>query len=107
MLVLAVVASGASAYINQFGGRNLPGHTWSGGGYYAAGLFETVGEAETTSSVCTGPMVKSGTGYAAPYGWACRVRQVVWEFPELTGFGAVYNPNSGAFPTWGGLAFFR
>src|SRR5579884_1270542 len=85
---LAVLVPTASAYINSFGGRNLPGHTWSGGGVYGPGLFETLGEAETSSSVCTGPIVKSGSGYVAPYGWACKPVQVVWEFPELTGMGA-------------------
>jgi hypothetical protein len=107
LAVLAAVAAGASASIDQFGGRDLPGHAWGGGHVYGPGLFETVGEAETSSSVCTGPVVKSGGGYVAPYGWACHPVQVSWVFPQLTGLGAVYNPNPGTFPKWGGLAFFH
>jgi hypothetical protein len=103
----AALAGRAAAYVDPFGGRNLPGHTWSGSGVYAGGLYFTAGEDESTSSVCVAPVVKSGGGWATPYGWACQPTLVTWEYPQLTGMPAVYNPNPGAYAVWRGLAYFR
>ncbi len=106
-LALTLVVSSAGAYNDPFGGRDLPGHTWAGSGVYAGGLFFTMAEDESTSSVCVGPIVKSGGGYVAPYGWACKPTIVSWEYPELTGEPAVYNPNPGTFAVFRAIAFFR
>jgi hypothetical protein len=100
---MSLSAADAQAGYQQWGAHNLPGHVWDGSGLYVNGLYYERVEAETSSSVCVGPVVKSGGGYVAPYGWKCSARIASWEWPALTGEAAVYNPNSGTIPSFSAI----
>ena len=94
---LSVFPSGASASLNEYTGNNLPGHVWTvGNGAFLPNERWIHGEAETTSSVCVGPVTYDGS-YHMPYGWGCSPSGVSWEFPKINAAAGLYNPNSGTF----------
>jgi hypothetical protein len=110
-LILAAIAfsihpSGASASINEWSGRNLPGHSWTtGNGVVLPGEFLIGGGANTTSSVCVGPVTHDGSGFHMPYGWKCDTERVEWFFTSITAAAGLDNPNAGTFGTYGANAF--
>jgi hypothetical protein len=106
LLIAALAAASANAVTDNWVGRNLPGYNWTGSGYYAANLWWEGVEAETSSSVCVGPVQKSGGGWIAPYGWTCGRTSITWNHPLITGMAAVYNPNPGTIPYFKALAYY-
>jgi len=105
--VLGVCGSlGASmAQAELFGGKNLPGHSWTTDGN-VVGLYYERGEANTTSSVCVGPVTHNNEGYHFPYGWSCESGGISeWKFAEISAAAGIYNPNSGTFGEWSVLDY--
>lgn len=97
----AIVPASASAGAYNWGAKNLPGGVWDGSGAVEANEYYESANAETTSTVCIGPVQKSGGGYTAPYGWKCNPgRLVQWEHTALTAESGVYNPNSGTISSF-------
>jgi hypothetical protein len=102
MVMFAIFAGNASAIIVSFTGRELPGKTWTCGHCIEQkALFVVSAEANTTSSVCAGGVQYNGSSWYTPYGWWCAAHDVENRFPEVTAFGAIYNPNPGAFKDYG------
>jgi hypothetical protein len=96
-----------SAHAGLWSEKYQPAKSWSIVEEIGAGLHEQFARAETTSTICVGPIQKSGGGYVTPYGWGCHAGgEVEWEYPALTAFPAFYNPNSNQVNNpWGGSAF--
>lgn len=105
-IVLSMHPSGASAQTaNEYSGKNLPGHTWTtGNGVVLGNEFMINGRANTTSSVCVGPVTYDGT-FHAPYGWSCNTEQQQWVFSPITAAAGLYNPNAGTFGSFFVLAW--
>jgi hypothetical protein len=96
-LVFSAAPSIASAS-NYYSGKNLPGHTYTtGNGVFLYPEDVIVGEANTTSSVCVGPVTASGGEVHMPYGWSCSTHEVSWEFTPIDAAAGIYNPNPGTF----------
>jgi hypothetical protein len=96
-LIFSVQPSIASAS-NFYSGKNLPGHTYTTGNgvfLYPEGLISAV--ANTTSSVCVGPVTVSGGKVVIPYGWSCNPHSVTWEFAAINAAAGIDNPNPGTF----------
>jgi hypothetical protein len=107
-LVFAIFASSASASWNEYSGRNLPGHTWTtGNGVVQPKLWRIDGGANTTSSVCVGPVTHDASGYHFPYGWTCGKTESIWTiFPTtIEAADGLYNPNSGTFGEYWAAGF--
>lgn len=107
-LILAIFASSASASWNEYHGRNLPGHTWTtGNGVVQPKLWRIDGGANTTSSVCVGPVTHDAGGYHFPYGWTCSKSESIWTiFPTtIEAADGLYNPNSGTFGEYWAAGF--
>lgn len=100
-LVFAISASTASASsgVNEWEGKNLPGHTWTtGNGVVQSKLIDAEAWANTTSSVCTGPVTHDASGFHFPYGWSCSPEWVDWYFSApIEAAVGLYNPNNGTF----------
>lgn len=81
------------------GQGNLPGHTWTtGNGVVQPKLTIAQAWANTTSSVCTGPVTHDASGFHFPYGWSCSPETVYWYFSApIEAAVRLYNPNSGTF----------
>jgi hypothetical protein len=97
--ILALSVGSACASVNEYEGKNLPGHTWTAGnGVVLPKLVISQAWANTSSSVCTGPVTHDAGGYHFPYGWSCSPESVYWYFsaPIAAAVG-VYNPNNGIF----------
>jgi hypothetical protein len=95
----SLATSFANASVNEWEGKNLPGHTWTtGNGVVQPKLVIAQAWAQTTSSVCTGPVTHDATGFHFPYGWSCSPEAVYWYFsaPIAASVG-LYNPNGGTF----------
>jgi hypothetical protein len=104
--VLAIYPSGASASTNSYSGKNLPGGTWTtGNGVVLSKEFLIGGGANTTSSVCVGPVTHDGSGFHTPYGWSCATRTKEWFFASITAAAGFYNPNPGTFGEYSVNAF--
>jgi hypothetical protein len=89
---MAVHAPSANAGVWDKGAQGAD--SWSIVEEIGAGLHAQGAHAHTTSSVCVGPIQKSGGGYVAPYGWGCHAGgEVEWEYGAITAFPAFYNPN--------------
>jgi hypothetical protein len=96
-LAFSVYPSIASAS-NAYSGKNLPGGSWTAGnGVVLTGENVISGRAETTSSVCVGPITHDSGGFHAPYGWTCNPTGVTWNFAAITAAAGLYNPNPGTF----------
>jgi hypothetical protein len=96
-LVFAVIPSIASAS-NAYSGSNLPGHTWTAGnGVFLYPENYIYAWANTTSSVCVGPVTVSGGKAQIPYGWACNPGSEGWEFSPIDAAAGIDNPNPGTF----------
>jgi hypothetical protein len=96
VVALSVYPSGASAAVNAYEGRNLPGGTWTAGnGVVLAQENYILGQGETTSSVCVGPITHDGSGFHTPYGWACAPSVREWSFAPIAAAAGFYNPNPG------------
>lgn len=105
VIALAVLAAKADAYVHEYTGHNLPGHTWTtGDGVVVTELDLSHAQANTTSSVCTGPIIYNGS-FQAPYGWQCATTDVQWTFPKINAAPAIYNPNSGTFGSYGVIGY--
>lgn len=96
VFALSMLPSGASAYThNEYSVRALSGHVWTiGNGLLVNNEDSMVAQAETSSSICVGPVTYDGS-YHMPYGWGCKPFQVVWEFTPITAYSGYYNPNNG------------
>jgi hypothetical protein len=103
-VVMALSASSAFAGWEEFeySGRNLAGGTWTTNGRVAPALWAIYGEANSSSSVCVGPITHDAGGYHAPYGWACAPHSRTWEFAgsPIAAAAGIYNPNPGTFGTF-------
>jgi hypothetical protein len=96
MMVAGVMAAHAPSANAFWGYKYQLGKTWSIVEAYAPGLHYQWATGETTSTVCVGPVQKSGGGYVTPYGWGCHAGGTVeWEYPALEAGPAFYNPNPG------------
>jgi hypothetical protein len=96
VVIAALSASYASAAEYNYTGTNLPGGVWTtGNGTHLPNLFVERGWANTTSSVCLGPVTHDASGFHFPYGWACN--PPTWErfFPEINAAPGILNPNPG------------
>jgi hypothetical protein len=93
MLASVMAMHPPSANAGVWSKAGQPADSWSIVEEIGAGLHAQGGHASTSSSVCVGPIQKSGGGYVAPYGWGCSAGAVVWEYTPLTAFPAFYNPN--------------
>jgi hypothetical protein len=106
-VLFTIFASSASASSwNEWHGRNLPGHTWTtGNGVVQPKLWRIDGGANTTSSVCIGPVTHDAGGYHFPYGWTCGKTSSTWTIYPTTIEAAdgLYNPNSGTFGEYGAV----
>jgi hypothetical protein len=101
-LVLAMSLFPALADAYEYGGQNLPGHTWTTGqGIYVPNESTIFGNATTSSNVCVGPVTHDAGGFHFPYGWSCAPTQVFYTFPRITAAVGIYNPNSGTFLSYG------
>jgi hypothetical protein len=90
--VMAVHPPSANAF---WGFGYEPAKSWSIVEEIGAGLHYQLAKANTTSTICVGPIQKSGGGYVAPDGWGCHAGgSVEWEYTPLTAFPAFYNPNN-------------
>jgi hypothetical protein len=78
-----------------WGTGSLPGHVWTSTGVLVPTLYYEFAEGETSSSICVGPVQKSGSGYVAPWGWKCQAHATAWEHADISAVAAVYNPNAG------------
>jgi hypothetical protein len=97
-LALSIYPAAASAGgFNEYKGRNLPGHSWTTGNGVVIPEFVIGGGANTTSSVCVGPVTHDAGGYHTPYGWDCSTTRLEYFFPEITAAAGIYNPNAGTF----------
>lgn len=97
-VLFAILAGDASAQEVRFSGRSLPAHVWTCGNCVEqSSLHSSIGQAETSSSVCAGPVRYNGSSWEAPYGWGCHPFEVIYEYPNIAAFSAIYNPNSHAF----------
>ncbi len=98
IVMLAIFAGNASAQEVRFAGLHLGGKTWTCGKCVLQGSLDlTAAWANTTSSVCTGPVTYNGSWHM-PYGWSCESERVNgFSFPAVSGFAAIYNPNAGTF----------
>lgn len=99
MVMFTIFAGNASAAEEvRFAGLHLGGKTWTCGKCILQGSLDlTAAWANTTSSVCTGPVTYNGSWHM-PYGWACEPERVNgYTFPAVSGYGAIYNPNAGTF----------
>jgi hypothetical protein len=104
-IVLSIYPSGASASGNEYSGHNLPGHTWTtGNGVVLTGENFIAGYANTSSSVCVGPITYDGT-FHAPYGWRCMPENPSWSFSPITAAAGLYNPNAGTFQNFAAIAY--
>jgi hypothetical protein len=106
-IALAMFASIASAFSsNSYNGKNLPGHTWTtGNGVVLTNEYLVEGKANTSSSVCVGPVTHDGSGFHMPYGWRCENQQSYYGFPDINAAAGLYNPNSGTFGEFSVLAY--
>jgi len=107
-ILSAVLASSASASMNEYSGHNLAGHTWTtGNGVVQPKLWRIDGGASTTSSVCVGPVTHDAAGYHFPYGWTCSKSESIWTIYPTTIAAAdgLYNPNSGTFSSYWAAGF--
>jgi hypothetical protein len=96
-LAISALPSVASAS-NAYTGRNLPGGSWTTGNGVVLGGEKVISAwAETTSSVCVGPITHDSGGFHAPYGWSCNPHAQTWEFSPITAAAGLYNPNPGTF----------
>lgn len=97
MVMFAICVGSAGAQEVVFEGRELPAKTWTCGHcVLQSGLFVVKAFAKTTSSVCAGAVRYTGA-WETPYGWLCEKEDVQYSFPAISAYGAVYNPNPGAF----------
>ena len=97
VLMIAALPSSARAAENEYKGKELPGKSWTAGnGVFLHQEFDILGWANTTSSVCVGPVTYNGT-YHMPYGWACATEKEEWIFTALEAAAGIYNPNPGTF----------
>jgi hypothetical protein len=95
--LVPINASIASAS-NFYSGRNLPGHTYTtGNGVFLNPESVISAVANTTSSVCVGPVTASGGEVHFPYGWSCNPHAVTWEFTPINAAAGIDNPNPGTF----------
>jgi hypothetical protein len=97
VVALSMYPSGASAGgFNAYQGFNLPGGAWTAGnGVVLANESSIYGIGHTTSSICVGPITHDGSGFHAPYGWACAPETREWNFTPITAAAGFYNPNPG------------
>jgi hypothetical protein len=96
-LMFSLHLSTASAS-NYYSGKNLPGGAYTtGNGVFLYPEDVIVAEANTTSSVCDGPVTVSGGQPQFPYGWSCYPHEVSWEFPAIDAAAGIDNPNPGTF----------
>jgi hypothetical protein len=87
--------------------KSLPGKTWTIVENISPGLHYQYAHGETSSTLCVGPIQKSGGGYVAPYGWGCHAGgEVEWEYSPIEAGPAVYNPNSGTIYNLYGVSYF-
>lgn len=99
LLLIHPIAAGAS--VNEYEGKNLAGHTWTTNGIVQPKLVISEAWANTTSSVCAGPVTHDAAGYHFPYGWSCSPESVFWYLPaEIQAASGIYNPNAGTFLKW-------
>jgi len=96
-LIFSINPSIASAS-NFYSGKNLPGHTWTAGNGVVLSPERVISaSANTTSSVCVGPVTHSGSEFHFPYGWTCNPHAVTWEFAAINAAAGLDNPNPGTF----------
>lgn len=102
----SVLPGSASAFSeNQYHGTSLASHTWTtGNGVVFRHEFLIAANAETTSSVCVGPVTYNGS-FHMPYGWECSPNDVQWVFPEIEAAAGIYNPNPGTFHNFNVVAW--
>ena len=101
-IILAALAFSALPSIasasNAYTGKNLPGHSWTtGNGVVLTNESLISARAETTSSVCVGPVTHDSGGFHMPYGWSCNPTSVTWSFAPITAAAGLDNPNPGTF----------
>jgi hypothetical protein len=107
MLASVMAVHPPSANAGVWSEKYQPAKSWSIVEEIGAGLHYQWARAETTSTICVGPIQKSGGGYVAPYGWGCAAGdQVEWEYPALTAFPAFYNPNNNQVNGPYGVSYF-
>ena len=100
VLVFALIPSVASAS-NAYSGSNLPGYTWTtGNGVFLYPEDYIYAWANTTSSVCVGPVTVNGGQPEIPYGWACNPGSEGWEFSPIDAAAGIDNPNPGTFGSY-------
>jgi hypothetical protein len=103
----ATIVGNASASLNEWSGKNLPGHSWTtGNGVVQSALWRVDAGARTTSDVCAGPVTHNAEGYHFPYGWSCNGGEAIWRIEgRIEAAAGLDNPNSGTFTEYWGVGF--